>query len=62
MKNNLVKELLAEVAEKLISHLQERKDVKILMNEIIKMMNRNNMSAAQRFHNNFIDTNIIINK
>ena len=27
MKNNLDKELLAEVAEKLISHLQERKDV-----------------------------------
>ena len=27
MKNNLDKELLADVAEKLISHLQERKDV-----------------------------------
>ena len=27
MKNNLDRELLADVAEKLISHLQERKDV-----------------------------------
>ncbi len=27
MKNNLDREMLADVAEKLISHLQERKDI-----------------------------------